>query len=973
MHLPQEYTLIREQYVKEIDTTVRVVRHEKSQAHLLLMENDDTNRVFSIAFKTPVENSKGTPHITEHSVLCGSEHYPLKDPFVELLKGSVNTFLNAITFNEKTVYPVASTNEKDFDNLMSVYLDAVFCPNVYKDPRIFLQEGWHYELTDPEGPLTLNGVVYNEMKGAYSDPDSVLDTVTRSVLFSGTPYAYDSGGDPEMIPELSYEEFLDFHRNAYDPANSYICLYGALDYEEKLRFLDREYLSRGQGTERPKEIPEKAPFTEMKTAEAFYDAADAEDGAIFSMTKVVGGLMDPVLYLAYEILSYVLLSAPGAPLRDTLIKEGLGTEVYGGYDTSSLQPVFTVTAKNTDPQDLVRFRKTVERVLRETAENGIPKKSLLAAINSIEFGLREGDYGRIPRGLVLTETVLETWIHDEEKCLIHLQYDETIRTLKEAVNSDFFEQLIFEGLLYNPHAVLVCLNPKEGLAAEKEALLKKRLSEKLQELSEEEKNTLIRRTEDLKLWQKQEETKEALSSIPLLEVSDLKKLPLPLTNREETLSDIPLILHPISTSGILYVDLNFTMDSVETADFPYVTVLKELYTMLDTEHYSYKELNDEIATVTGGIDFSTDGYETEADPFRPVQEFSVRGKAVYGNAAGMMRLMDETMNRTLYDDTGRIREVLQEIHSGLKQQLASAGNATALRIVLSSASESAYEDELFGGLGFFRFLTGLLNDYEARKDELVRKLRSLKARIFCRENLRVSATADEEGLRILKETLPIVTETLQHSIYPRAGRMYDFELEREGVSIASQVQYVAMGGNFRKEGFPYSGHLRVLRTLLGFDYLWNRLRVLGGAYGASGILRRNGDMGFTSYRDPNLEKTLENYRNIPDYLDALHLTPRDMQKYIIGTVSEMDTPLSPRQRGRRSYDAWRRGISFDTLRKEREEVLYCQEEDLKALSPMLRAVLKKNIYAVLGPKEVLEENKELFDSIRNLSGESNGE
>ena len=970
MRLPQEYTLIKEQYIKEIDTTVRIVRHEKSQAHLLLMENEDTNRVFSIAFKTPVENSKGTPHITEHSVLCGSERYPLKDPFVELLKGSVNTFLNAITFNEKTVYPVASTNEKDFDNLMSVYLDAVFSPNVLRDERIFLQEGWHYELADPAGPLTVNGVVYNEMKGAYSDPDSVLDNVTRGVLFSGTPYAYDSGGDPEMIPQLSYEEFLQFYRNAYDPANSFICLYGALDYEEKLRFLDREYLSKGTGERKPLEIRDRAPFTEPKETEACYDAESTEDGAIFSVTKAVGGLTDPVLYLAYEVLGYALLNAPGAPLRDALIKEGIGTEVYGGYDSSCLTPVFSVTVRNADPEDFERFQKTVERVLRKTAEEGVPERTLLAGINNIEFSLREGDYGRIPRGLILTEQVLETWIHDEESSLIHLKYDDTIARLKAAVHSDFYRQLIYEGLLYNPHSVTVRLLPKEGLAAEKEEALKQRLDEKLRSLSEEEKADLIRKTGELKAWQSAAETPEALATIPLLEVADLKKLPLPFTNREETFYGVPLILHPIQTSGILYLDLNFCMDSVETADFPYVTVLKELYTMLDTERFSYRELNDEISLITGGITFTTDGYETEDEPFRPIQEFSVRVKTVYDNIPETVGLLNEIMNRTKYDDPDRIREVLSEIHSGLKTQLSNAGNATALRRVLAASSEGAYEDELFGGLGFFRFLTELLERYDERKEELIKKLRSLKAHIFCPENLRISATAGEDGLSRMKEALPPLLETFPRSIYPRAGRVYDFVLEREGISLATQVQYVAMGGNFLKEGFRYTGHMRVLKTLLGYDYLWNRLRVLGGAYGASSVIRRNGDIGFASYRDPNLEKTLEAYRGIPDYLDALKLKPRDMRKYIIGTISECDTPLSPQARGRRSYDAWRRNVDYEKIRREREEILYCTAEDLKALSPMLRRVLEKNRCAVVGPKEVLVKNRALFERISSLTGEN---
>ena len=973
MNLPQEYTLIKEQYIKEIDSTVRIVRHEKSQAHLILMENDDTNRVFSIAFKTPVTNSKGTPHIMEHSVLCGSERYPLKDPFVELLKGSVNTFLNAMTADDKTVYPLASTNEKDFDNLMSVYLDAVFRPNVFRDPRIFMQEGWHYELTDPEGPLSVNGVVYNEMKGYYSDPDTVADAVTRELLFSGTPYAYDTGGDPDVIPTLTYEEFTKFHRECYDPSNAYITLYGALDFEERLNFLDREYLSKGTGQQSPLPIPDKAPFTEPKFTEAYYDAESPEDGALFSMTEVVGGLFNPVLYLAYEVLGYALVNAPGAPVREALLKEGIGTEVYGGYSSYTRQPVFNITVRNADPADFERFRKVIQATFREAAEKKIPEKTLLAGINNIEFSLREGDYGRAPRGLVLSQQILETWIHDEDAALIHLKYDETFDQLKAAVGTDFYEQLIYEGLLYNPHCVWLNLMPKIGLAAEKEDARKAQLSEYLNTLSDEEKQLLIKRTEELKAWQQQEETPEALATIPLLEVSDLKKLPLPFNNDVQDLSGIPMVLHPTNTSGILYLDLYFSLENVDTADFPYVTVLKDLYTMLDTSRYPYKELNDEISLVTGGLDFATEGYETVREPSSPAENLVIRSRAVYDKVPEMIRLIEEIMNRTLYDNTDRIKEELSEIHSNMRSQFAMNGHATALRRVLSGVSESWYEDELFGGLEYFRFLSDLLQHFDERKEDLVRKLKTLKRKIFSRDVLTVSATADENGLEILRNALPCLTDTLPQGVYPRAGRAYGFERVREGISAPSQVQFVAMGGNFLKAGASYTGHMRVLKTLLGYDYLWNRLRVQGGAYGAQMLITRNGCIGFTSYRDPNLLETLENYRKIPDYLEKLELSPRELQKYIIGTISEMDTPLSPRARGQRSYNAYCRGISYDMVREEREQVLHCTPEDLKALAPMLRKILSEDRYAVLGSKEVLEKNAGLFDDIRGLSGDKNGE
>ncbi len=975
MNYPETYELVQEKEIPELSAKGVLLTHKKTGARLFLLQTDDDNKVYDIAFRTPPEDDSGIPHILEHSVLCGSERYPLKDPFVELAKGSMNTFLNALTYPEKTMYPVASVNDRDFRNLMAVYTDAVFFPNIRRTDLIFRQEGWHYELDPEEQRLKINGVVYNEMRGAYSDPDSVLERFIKRSLFPDTPYAFDSGGLPDAIPTLTYEHLLDYHKRYYHPSNAYIYLYGKMDYYERLSWLDREYLSRFERIDPCSSIPEQQPFTEIRDVKGSYGISEGEDEdlGILSYAKAVGGLMDPRELLAFDVLGYALLNAPGAPLRKALLHAGIGTDIYGGYDSSYRTPVFSVTARDAKKEDYSRFFQIIDEELGKAAEHGIPEKTLLAGINSIEFSIREADYGRFPKGLVYAFQVYDTWIHDDLSPMLHLTYNDSFRFLKEMVGTCYYQNLIRDRILNNGHGIRVLLEPRKDLAKAQEEALEASLSSYMAGLSGEDLARLQKDSDALRLRQETPDSEEALKTIPLLGLSDLRKEIEPLMNEEITVAGIPGILHRIPTSGISYLDLLFDLKGIPSDAFSTLSLLKILYTQMDTEHFTYQDLNDEISLYTGGLGCDISILREDPPRGRVREIFSVRGKAVSENTGEMIRLIRETLLHTDFSDTGRIREIVSEVRTQYRDNMVSSGHATAMKRVLSYTSQEALEDEQISGVDFYRYLEDLEAHFDERKDALVRELQDLRDRIFRKPLLFVSLTSQQDGLDALHKALPELLEELSDADIEAAPRNFLPEKKNEGFMTSSSVQYVAMGGSFTANGAAYSGAYRVLRTLLGYDYLWKNLREKGNAYGCMSFFSRNGEAAFMSYRDPNLRETLEVFRGIPAYLRTLRLDERDVTKYIIGTLSDIDAPSTPSVKGRRSMTAYLIGITEERLQKERDEILTCREEDLRALAEPLSEVLRADNFTVVGSTEKIRSSSDIFGSIRMLTGEYDGE
>lgn len=965
------YEVLEQRPLDDLHSEGCILRHKKSGARIAVIANDDDNKVFYVGFRTPPEDSTGVPHIIEHTVLCGSDKYPVKDPFVELVKGSLNTFLNAMTYPEKTIYPVASCNDKDFQNLMSVYMDAVFHPNIYKYQEIFKQEGWHYELEGEDSPITINGVVYNEMKGAFSSADDVLQRQILNSLFPDTSYRNESGGDPDFIPDLTYEAYLDFHRRYYHPCNSYIYLYGDMDVAEKLRWLDEEYLSHYKKITIDSAIREQKPFAKPVELVKKYPISSTEteeDNTYLSYNLVVGTVLDKKLYLAFDILDYALVSAPGAPVKKALLDAGIGKDITGGYDSGTMQPIFSFIAKNANGSQKEEFLSVIRETLKQQVKDGIDKKALLAGINGSEFRYREADFGQFPKGLLYGIQCLDSWLYDDMQPFMHLEASETYRFLKEQVKTDYFEQLIQTYLLDNPHASVVVIEPEKGLNAKKEEQLAKKLDAYKESLSKEEIQQLIADTKHLKQYQEEPSPREELEKIPMLRREDMKREAAPLINQEREVDGVTVIHHSMFSNGIAYLRFLFDIRDFAVEDIPYVGLLKYVLGYVDTEHYGYAELSNEINIHTGGIGCSFGVYPHMSGEEQMKVMFEVKTKVLMEELPEAGKLITEMIKTSVLSDEKRLLEILGQLKSRLQASLSSVAHSVASMRAMSYFSRAAYYQDAVGGILFEQKVADLAEHFEEKKADLIAKLEELTRRIFTPERMSVSVVCEEKDFEAVGREIG----QLKQELYPSEGSTVRnlpplvLEQKNEGFTDASKVQYVARTGNFKRHGFEYNGALRILKVIMGYDYLWINIRVKGGAYGCMNSYMRNGDTYFVSYRDPNLKKTNEIYDGIPEYLENFTADEHDMTKYIIGTVSDLDTPLNPNAKGARSMTALLQGITQEDLQRERDEVIGATEKDIRALKDMIASVLEEHNLCVIGNEEKLNEQKELFTELKNI-------
>ena len=967
----ETYELIEKRQIEELGSIAYLLKHKKSGARIALLSNDDDNKVFHIGFRTPPQDSTGLPHILEHSVLCGSKKFPVKDPFVELAKGSLNTFLNAMTYSDKTVYPVASCNDADFQNLMDVYLDAVFHPNIYEKEEIFCQEGWHYELETPEGELSLNGVVYNEMKGAFSSPEDVLDREIMAALFPDTAYGNESGGDPDVIPDLTWEHFLAFHKKYYHPSNSYIYLYGDMDMAEKLQWLDEAYLKEYDQIEIDSEIPIQKSFDAMKEAVLEYPISDAEeerDNTYLSYNKVIGTSLDAELYLAFQVIEYALLAAPGAPLKQAILDAKIGKDVMSSYDNGILQPTFSIITKNANTDQKDAFVTLITQTLENLVHKGLDKKALEAGLNYYEFRYREADFGNYPKGLMYGLQAFDSWLYDENKPFIHLEALTTFASLKKRVDTDYYEKLIQEYLLDNQHGAIVVVEPKKGLSQKKEEALRKKLEEYKATLTREECEKLVEFTAHLREYQEEESEQEDLEKIPVLKLEDIDRGVRPFKNEEMTIADSTVIYHEYNTNGIVYLDMAFDISEIPQELLPYVSILKNVLGYIDTENYSFGELFNEINRKSGGINSSLGLYakETEASDEKTLLTYELRTKALGEQLPFVFSMVEEILTKSKLDDEKRLYEILAQMKSRLQMALPSHGHSTAVTRAMSYFSESSDFSDRTGGISFYRMIEKLEGNFAEEKEHLIQKLREACTYIFCPENLLVSVTCERKDLEYLEASLRVLQSCLKTVEKNHEQEKIMLEKKNEGFLTSSQVQYVAVAGNFKKAGLDYTGALRVLKVILSYDYLWLNIRVKGGAYGCMSGFTRTGNGYLASYRDPNLKGTLEVYRGTVEYLKNFAASDRDMLKYIIGTISDMDIPLTPAMAGRRSLTAYLTGVTEERILKEREEVLSCTVEEIRKLAAHVQAILNENVICVLGNEALLKKEKELFGTLEPL-------
>ena len=962
------YEVLEEKKLDDIESEGCLLRHKKSGARISLISNEDENKVFYIGFRTPSLDSTGAAHILEHSVLCGSKKFPVKDPFVELVKSSLNTFLNAMTYSDKTIYPVASCNDKDFQNLMEVYLDAVLYPNIYQYKEIFCQEGWHYEMEDMDAPLTINGVVYNEMKGVFSSPDEVLSREIMSALYPDTSYFFESGGDPEVIPELSYEKFLAFHQKYYHPVNSYVYLYGDMDMEEKLEWLDQEYLSKFDKIEVESQVKEQKPFEEMRQVEFSYNISSGEsleDNTYLSYNVSTGNILDKTLYVAFDILDYALLSAPGAPLKQALLDAKIGKDIMASFDNSTLQPMFSIVAKNSNLEKKEEFLGIIRKVLKEQVEQGINKKSLLAGINSYEFQYREGDYGSYPKGLMLGIRCLDSWLYDDSRPFLHLEELAVIEYLKQQVDSGYFESLVQKYLLDNSHAAVVIAKPEYGVNAKKEELLNKKLEAYKASLSEKERQKVIDFTHHLRNYQEEPSRQEDMEKLPALTREDIKKEGEKLYNREKHVDDTFVLCHDIDTNGIAYFSLMFDVTKIPAEKIPYLGILKSVLGYVDTKSHTFPELANEINLHTGGI-FSNIGIYPNSENDSISLKYEVKAKTLYREIPKTIAIIQEIISGSNFRKQERLYEILAQLKSRLQMNLSSAGHSISSTRAMSYFSESAMYTDMTQGIEFYQIVKELEENFEEKKDGLSKVLEELVKEIFCKENLMFSIGAEPEGMEQVEREIPGMKAVLFTQEAENQKVLLPLKKKNEGFLDASQVQYVSRAGNFRKEGYEYTGALRILRVLLNYDYLWMNIRVIGGAYGCMSGFTRKGDAYFTSYRDPNLSKTNEVYEGIPEYLEQFAVDEKEMTKYIIGTFSSLDAPLTPAGKTGRSAAAYLTGVTEEMIKKEQQEILNASQEDIRNLSGIVRAVLKEKAICVIGNEEKLKEEKALFTELKNL-------
>lgn len=960
------YELKETEELPEIGGTGYVLSHIKTKARVLVIENDDDNKVFDIGFRTPPTNSKGIQHIVEHTVLCGSEKYPAKDPFVELVKGSLNTFLNAMTYPDKTVYPVASCNSKDFRNLMDVYLDAVFHPNIYKFPEIFMQEGWHYEMEDESADLTINGVVYNEMRGVYSSPDSQLARYINEDCYPDTVYSVDSGGNPDDIPTLTREEYLDYHRNYYHPSNSYIYIYGNEDFADDLIYIDKEYLSGYDYLYVPSEIKTSKSFDAPKYTEHFYSLSDSEElkENTYLSYNVVMPDNNALDTIGMRILNYVLLTTPGAPLRKAIMDLGICSDVDGDIDDEMLQPIFSITARGSDKEHMELFVKTIEDVLKDISEKGISRKSLLAALTRTEFKHKEGPEGRYPKGLIYGLSALSTWLYDDDRALDEFKLNPIFEQLRDLADEGYFENLIKEKILGNMHRAVITLSPAYGLNKESDEELRKSLAGVKESLSTDEIKAIVEETEHLKKYQSEPSPEEDLMKIPLLKLSDIDPDVRPSANELLKVSGANVLRHDLFTNGLSYVKLIFDISDLSPEMLMHASLLSEIFEYVDTDRHTYSDLSDDVDILMGGSGYSvTSLYSYEK--CRPITIFEAKYKTFDEKTAEAGKLFNEVLFTSHIDDKERLREIISETRSGMRTSLLSSGHITASGRAAAYISELYAKKEYTGGLEFYKFIDDIYKNFDEKIDSLILSLKEVFGKVFRSGNLLISFTSEADPEKSLGG---FIDEMKGHLSDEEPGPYKPFTLGRlnEGLKASSKVQYAASAGAIISSPDEFDPALNVLQMIFSYDYLWINLRVKGGAYGAMCRFQRNGVGMFMSYRDPNLRESYGYYDNAADFVENFDASDRDMTKYIIGTISMVDVPLTPSQYGDYSLANYITGVSVEMLNETKMRILSTTAEDIRGLSGYIRKISESNAICAIGGEDKIEGCRDMFLTVRDL-------
>ncbi|MBQ7515633.1 MAG: insulinase family protein [Schwartzia sp.] len=949
--------------IPEVDSVSFEFLHEKSGARLFYLQNDDDNKVFFIGFRTPPSDDTGVPHIIEHSVLCGSRKFPLKEPFVELVKGSLNTFLNAMTYPDKTVYPVASRNDKDFQNLMDVYLDAVFYPVLHQKPEILMQEGWHYEVESPEQPLQYSGVVYNEMKGATSSPEDLLETAVLKSLYPDTTYHFESGGNPERIPDLTMEKFTGFHKKYYHPSNSYIYLYGDLDIEEKLAFLDQAYLSAFSKANVDSTIDNQKPFDGLRRIRERYPVGADEDEkgkTYLSWNLVVDDGGEQLTRVALAVLVHALFTTDAAPVRQALLDAGIGKDMMAFLENDLCQPHFSVEVTNAEAEDEDRFHEVCRGTLEKLANQGIDQMLLEASLNIMEFKLREADFNQTPKGLVYGLGVMSRWLYDRDPAEA-LFYEDILKTLREGLDNGFYEKVLRQFLLENPHQTLVTMVPDRTMAAAREAETEKRLAAKKAAMTPAEVEEVVTMTARLKEMQAAPDRPEDLAKIPLLALSDIRREAEELPLEERSLAGQTILYSDISTHGIAYLNLYFDADVLTPEEQLYAYFLCDILGAVDTDRHSYSELTTLKNLHTGGISFDLGTQSQYKDETIWHAKGVIKARVLVRKAGELCALLAEILTASQFTDRKRMKELTDQCLAGCEREIMNLPQQVMARRLGSYISPAARFDAR-GDLPYYDFIKELSRRFDEQIEAASEKLTAVMGKLFRRQGLVLGLTTAAADYEAVAGPLTDFLTALPETEWPAVAKPVAYT-KNEGLATSSRVQYVGKGANFRQLGFPLTGSMRVLETIMRYGYLWTKVRVQGGAYGASAQFTNDGRMLFTSYRDPNLAETLAVYDQVPEYLAGFDASEREMTKYIIGTMSVLDMPLTPQMKGSIALIRHMCGITLADRQRLRDEILSTGVKEIRALAEVVAAGLREDTFCVFGNEEKLRENAGRFSHI----------
>ncbi len=957
----EKFILIDKKEISELNSMAYLLEHKQTGARVLKLENDDDNKVFTIGFRTPPQDSTGVAHIVEHCVLSGSTKYRTKEPFMDLIKTSLQTFLNAMTYPDKTLYPIASRNDKDFYNLMDVYLDAVFNPLIYDRKEIFMQEGWHRELDSLEGEMSYKGVVYNEMRGAMSSADDQVYNLVGEFLYPDTTYKHNSGGNPYEIPNLSYEDFLDFHRNHYHPSNSYIVLYGNGDLEAELEHLET-YLGDFDRIDPDTHIHSQPRFDEPVYAEEFYSTEDEIEGKkdYLAYALIAGDALEPKIDLTMSILISALVNSDAGEVKKALLDAGIGEDVYSfGYTIRDMP--FGVIAKNTSADRRDDFVEIIENALKKVVEEGFDKNLLLSTINRMEYRLREAQ--EFPtRGIIYAINAFDSWLYGGSP-FVSLEFDQLLIELREGAEGDYFERFIEERFLNNPHKVVLTVRPKKGLNLERDQALAQDLKAYKESLSQEELEEIIEANQALTKMQLTEDSEEDKATIPVLELSEIDDKLEEIPRLVEKSGNSTYLYHQIFTSGINYMNFAFDISHIEEDELFYLGLLNNLLGYVDTEERGYEELIVKANLVSGGVSscINNFGDAKEAGVFYPKLVFST--KVIGDQLDQAVDVVKEIVTQSVFEDEKRFTTLLEEMASRIEMSIFSMGSAVVSNRAKSFFEKAAKHTEYISGLDFFWMLQDLVKKED--KGEDLRKIRELYAKVFSADRLILNFTGSLEGYENFKEATKGLLEDLP--MLEIASVDYDFksEIKSEGIGSSAGVQYVGKAASLKSLDQAYSGKMRVLANLVSREYLHNNIRAKGGAYGTGLSINKN-SLSVFSYRDPNLVETIDVYKGMGASLLERNISQENLNQVIIGSMNAFDPPYTPSQKGYVDMSRYISGLSLEEVERRMKEALDTKPEDIRAYANMLEKAMEEDYLVVLGNKAKIEENSQLFDSIKSL-------